>query len=105
MRPYGNSSAAFSAYASREHRPPDGHVLPHRGLYPFSIESAKSNERAHVSKRAPFHVMDGEETASSGHDPVLAIDPSQSRDGFGWRSKVSLSQEARPNVGVNEPHS
>ena len=37
--------------------------------------------------------------------PVLAIDPSQSRDGFGWRSKVSLSQEARPNVGVNEPHS
>ena len=37
--------------------------------------------------------------------PVLAIDPSQSRDGFGWRSKVSLSQEARPNVGANEPHS
>lgn len=37
--------------------------------------------------------------------PFLAIDPSQSKDGFGWRSKVSLSQEARPNVGANEPHS
>lgn len=37
--------------------------------------------------------------------PVFAIDPSQSSDGFGWRSKVPLSQETRPNVGANEPHS
>ena len=37
--------------------------------------------------------------------PVFAIIPSQFRDGFGCRSNVSLSQQANPNVGANEPHS
>ena len=76
------------------------------GYNPFSIESAKSNEKGARFKTCALSCNgwrgNGFYLAMT---PVLAIDPSQSRDGFGWRSKVSLSQEARPNVGVNEPHS